>query len=188
METATARPKLDLSPFCDPHGERYSLKKPFLSGGDFVYATDGRILVRTTLDVCPADLPTGKVPNNPHEIVEPIEKVRDWEPLPAIVDCEKCGGVGLALHVCDICKGIGSLVVDDNFIRVCGECVGVATYTYPCGCEVRFGQSNYAQWYMNLIRELPEVRIGNVASGPERPLYFKFDGGVGCLMPLSDRR
>lgn len=185
MSKLISRPKLDLSAFCDPYTRRYALATPFIQG-EFVYATDGRILVQTTRELCEASEPTGKVPNGCATIVEPLDKVRDWDFPPPIVACEKCKGCGATFGICDVCNGLGYLVNGTNEFVPCGECDGTTTWIERCEwCFAEYKNSIYGQWYMNHVRLLPNVRVGAISNSHEAPLYFRFDGGCGCLMPLQ---
>lgn len=196
MATATPHIRLDLEPFCDPDIMRFNLATPWLSG-DWVYATDGAIMIRVRHDLYPsAKEPDGKVPPC-DKALEPVAKVTKWKLPPKMRKCEHCRGVGRRLRVCDQCHGVGWLLVN-GMLRRCDDsdehdfddeepCYGETAVVIPCThCGVHFEGRKLRQWYMNLIRSIPDVRMGVASESPEEAVYFRSgEGIVGALMPLS---
>lgn len=191
---------IDLKHFCDPYTLRNA---PFLHDG-YTWATDGRILVRADLATCPSTPPAeGKIPNNLQEIVGPAEKIEDWRLPPSIANCcEQCDGTGLIVcGLCAPCKGRGFLFVNEK-LSECHECRGCGRELDgddPDGtgdvcvgschtCDYKFGDKTLGTWYVNLIRALPNAMMGYVKTGSRHPVYFTFDGGIGCLIPLDRER
>lgn len=159
---------LDLAPFCGTDDTHDYLMKPF-SAGEFTYATNGHIMVR--------------VPRRP-DAMEPTTKfswdapIKGWdrasyEPLrgslPPIekVDCICFDGHA---HACPGCN------------CVCPKCHGTGQ-AYPA-ISAGIGDVPFAIHYVAMLLALPGIEV---TTKPEQrqPLLFRFDGGIGALMPLQ---
>lgn len=164
---------IDLKPFCL---DMYSLSNEPFSSKDFTYATDGRIAIRVARHQ--------DVPEKNSEIVNEIERyikdanfdiIADWltidaVPLPEMKGCDDCGETGYYDPEED----------DPKF--QCQSCDGKGKY--PIFVSVEIGAKLFSNKYLLMLMELPNVRIhatnGKLDSSP-----FKFDGGIGILMPMK---
>lgn len=184
MGTAV-KPKFDLQPYCKDEPRRYAINRPWRQG-EYVYATDGRILVRVQHQLCECGGPDGKVPDC-EQVINPMAKVRDWEFPPPGVHCEECSGIGRRTAICSTCRGTGWYIIAGQMEPCFHEDDCEAVQIFACdNCRIEFEAARFAQWYMNLVRRLPNVRVGVIDKKDERaPLYFRFDGGVGVLMGIK---
>lgn len=118
-----------------------------------------------------------------------------------LTECKDCNGTGKS-DACPECGGSGSIEVDTDF------------HTYEVDCKTCETQSDhkciqcYGRGFGGRMAKHPEVLLSGV---PVNPAYvkkifdnlvnpvlaprfianlvlFKFDGGVGALMPLRDHR
>lgn len=162
---------IDLKSFC---GTRTYLSAPF-SNGEFTYATNGHIMVR--------------VPRLPD--VSDITIKGNWEkplngidaatfapflhrPLPQMTDeeCSKCGGTGNE-HDCPDCS------------CDCDGCGGSGKQAARVSTTVASGIFNLR--YIAMALALPAVEFMTSARDEEGPLLFRFDGGVGAVMPMRSQ-
>lgn len=168
---------IDLKLFCLEYELRNIPMEPF-SSKDFTYATDGRIAIRVAR--------RQEVPENNYTstIVDVIERyikdanfdiIADWltidaVPLPEMKGCDDCGETGYYDPEED----------DPKF--QCQSCDGKGKY--PIFVSVEIGAKLFSNKYLLMLMELPNVRIhatnGKLDSSP-----FKFDGGIGILMPMK---
>lgn len=119
------RREIDLTPFCDDYAcSRYDLTSPFAQG-DKAIATDGRVLVRTTLAALPEVNADRRLPN--------IEKIPYWDRKP-----DKwlrwprelyVGTKGRYSNTCPFCDGKGGTVN----VRQCTKCNGEGYRSIICG-------------------------------------------------------
>jgi hypothetical protein len=194
MPETIKRPKLDLTPFCLEYGARYQIDEPW-TNGTYAYATDGRILIRVDAELCPGARAAGslRLPKDCDNIVDGRENVNAWFPVPPVVPCDRCQSVGQYVQICDTCNGSG-WTLDDGRLNRClhgdeddgpdEECE--ALQVWRChDCKIEFANSLLAQWYVNLVRSLPDARIGVASGEPDVPVYFRFGGGCGAIMPIS---
>jgi hypothetical protein len=167
---------LNLQQFCGTDPSRDYLMKPFSRDG-FTWATNGHILIR--------------VPERPEfSDIEQRIKINIAEPLkgfgvakffspsfelpPATVrgECLKCAGRG-HLHDCPDCD------------CECEHCDGTGNSDSEQFASVSIGPTPFALNYVRQILSLPRVEIEEFAAEQsEKCLFFRFDGGVGALMPL----
>lgn len=132
------------------------------------------------------------------------------EPLPAypsveLPKCEACGGLGKRkpLQECHECRGEGFVEWDTDFHTYEADCkgcdgdgvVGVVggadmTCSRCCGsgteqdAPVRFGGTAINYRYLKLMETLPGLIVGLAESQYPSVITFKFDGGVGLVMPI----
>jgi hypothetical protein len=168
---------IDLQKYCGSDKFRSYLNRPF-STDDFTYATDGRIMVR--VDRLPFDPPsttfawdapfkgmdTALFGPLPHKTIAPF-------PLPTEEDCPSCDGRGVE-HDCPDCS------------CDCEDCdgVGLINAEPEISTTVRGGTFNLK--YVALMLELPNVLVQTNRTDMEGPLLFKFDGGIGAIMPRRE--
>lgn len=194
MTTETA---IGLRKFCEREpNTRYAINDPWNAGG-FTYATDCRVCIR--VPTAEPDTPRGERKFVPAaDVVNPIDRVSKWHPWPAVERCEACNGDGgkvIPAGPCGECNGRGFEICeecgsDDKII--CGRCDGAKTLPERFErCEAcvyerigGFGGRQIARHYASLIGTLPNVCWGGAKDGPEEPLFFRFDGGEGVVMPL----
>jgi len=169
---------LDLQKFCASESDdpRSYIHKPW-SAGDYSYATNGHILVRVPR--------RDDVPENPENPItaEKLSRVIGERPsdvwrtpeivgLPPLVEteCEDCDGMGAACH-CSTCE------------CECSKCGGTGNRSSDVGKSARYRRVPFALKYIRAVCSFPSVEICD-QSGPEMPLRFRFDGGIGSVMPL----
>lgn len=188
-----------LLPFCDRAPYRYNIGEPFVLGG-YLYATDSRICVRA-----PTSRPDseGWFPNaglifeqfqlhaihwNRHRdqglAADGLPLWNPWPPRAVFVQTEDDAQTGI---VCPICRGEGDYYVDGDAV----SCV----YCDRSGFVERFDNVRLgnpfdatspliAGRYWALIAQLPDV-WWREPKDESAPLYFRFRGGEGALMPIA---
>lgn len=193
---------MDLKNFCSRH---HSDMKTPMRYGTRVVATNGHILVMTTgTGEEYQDAPT-RVANvisemengNYSGVVYPIADID----LPDAINCRLCGGKGHIYKVrCPDCDGEGEFYYGRHWYT-CHECDGEGKSTpaeetddaekEPCyHCDgsgedfqsVRVGDLHFQRRYLSLLKTLPDCFLepGGTINDAAR---FRFDGGVGFLMP-----
>ncbi len=142
---------MDLQKFCSRDETRPSIMHPFRQGGDgYVYATDGRILVRAKVDGYYPEQGKPKIVGNgflfDHDEVPP----EDWVTVPGAMAadyCRSCGGGGRTKYRCEDCG-------DEHECIPCEKCHGTGLIFDPQAVPV--GGAHFAAHYLALIsRELP---------------------------------
>lgn len=190
---------IDLQPFCsDASAKRPHLEQPWSRDG-FTYATDGRILLRVSREDYPAP-ENDKAPNT--DVVGPYNhsELRYWIPVPELPEpevraCTLCDGTGKT-RKCRECSGFGSCECDCGHEHDCGYCDGTGRRNgedEECECceagkitttqTVNVGPALANSEYLRKIRTLPEVAIA-LPVEEYAPIAFRFEGGVGYLMPM----
>lgn len=118
---------------CDPEAVRYDLSSPFVVG-EHVYATDGRIIVRSpaTPEIVAAF--TAVPPGDGKRLKDPalVYGPSDFQPAPLVLPdpntfpaCDRCGGKGLvASYECGECWGRGIAECNMGHEHDCDECGG----------------------------------------------------------------
>jgi hypothetical protein len=169
---------LDLQQFCSEDGARSAkLGQPW-SIGDHTYACDGAILVRVDRRT---DVPENEfAPDRPL-----IEKLLGSPPVGQFVamppvqlppftetECEKCDGRGYE-HDCPDCE------------CDCRACDG--TGKTQDETLVGIGKAIFKSRYIRRLLALPGLEVPE-NSASEDPMAFKFEGGIGVLMPCRDIR
>lgn len=166
---------------------------------DWVYATDGSIVVRVPradgIDAIESDLPKrlSEIFDNPRG-----ETFVDIPDLPLAEPCMPCHGSGV-VYKCQDCDGNGWF--DRNGQNyACKSCGGYGqtgdggeTDKVPCSAcngtriflnqRVAVGNILFARHYLEKIKFLPEVRFA-IPPDDTIPAYFAFDGGEGLLMSM----
>lgn len=162
MITAT-----DLKPFCSDE-TRPSISLPFHEDG-WTYATDGRIIIRV-----PKREDITEVPDRPPVVSKTAlkfnhDEISGWEPLPENIP---------PLHK-ETCRACGNGTDSRDY---CDECEGEGEFDFPESVPV--GKKLIANKYLLLILTLPNPVIAPNATGIHEACPFKFDGGVGLVMPI----
>lgn len=165
---------IDLKPFCTNGYDRYQLRKPWSRDG-YTYATNGRILVRVARR---DDVPENAQAPDVEKLLEKAQiDTANFTPLPPfdlppekMDECTSCGGSGCE-HDCPDCNCI------------CEDCDGSGEESHYSFISVGIFGLPYAARHIAIIRDLPGVEISRTAAGLN-PMPFRFDGGIGLLMPL----
>lgn len=169
---------INLLQFCSDEEWRPYLRKPFRHDG-YVYATNGHILVRVPDD--DRYEAHGKI--NPAKAMVGFDAA-DFMPAPQViippkiepkrVECIDCAGRGKE-HDCPDCD------------CTCETCSGNGfVIASPSRSTTIFGH-HYNLEYIRQIYALPDLEIAphSVSIGDIiAPLYFRFSGGCGALMPM----
>lgn len=163
---------LDLQQFCGKEETRPYLLKPF-SVGDFTYATNGHIMVRVTRRDDAAEQTKEWDWNAPLAGLQGASFAKPEFKLPPepeeADECSACDGRGTE-HDCPDCE------------CPCVECDGTGKDIPERGISTEFCGANFAMRYIRQVLSLPNVELASITS--DAPMVFRFDGGVGALMPL----
>ncbi len=151
-----------LESFCEKDEDtRHSLALPVCQG-DYVYATDGRIVVRMPANSYSGEVSKGRSYPAVEDLGWDKEVVR-WEPVPEP-------------QPCDYCNSRRTIPSHDRNIQV------------PCReCLVQIQDTSLA-WH--LVEPLTrfgtglEVGLEIGTAGPMSAVHFRFDGGYALVMPL----
>lgn len=189
----------------DDQDGRYTLTKPWIRNG-FVYATDGRILVRQATKQ--ADTTDDKPPGGAEHMFDESKPRGKSIPLPDIgmelgdrLVCEKCKGKNSS-KTCSECNGEGSHVCPTcSHAKPCRACEGEGDkYCSACGGEGMLARKRtsvklrprhtigLADYYVWLLRRhgIDAVRMTTTATS----FYFskgKIRGIVmGCALGSDD--
>lgn len=171
--------EIDLQQFCGDDPSREYLHKPFSRDG-FTYATNGHIMVRVTLRPDVPDVDKKFNQNKPLEGVETATFFRpafDLPPAPTETGpCKTCDGRGWD-HDCPDCQ------------CVCQVCKGQGDANPELIISTTLGRQNFALNYVRQVLSLPNVEIAALpAKDKGHTLLFRFDGGVGALMPIRGEK
>lgn len=165
---------LDLQPFCGTEETQYYLMKPFSRDG-FTWATDGCILIRVAQR---EGIPDIEQKLNVSKPIENIDAKTFFTPSfklpPAPTEtgpCPSCEGRGYA-HDCPDCE------------CECERCNAQGTLDSEILISTKVGGNFFSLKYVRQVLSLPGVEVSASADKNDAPLFFRFDGGVGVLMPL----
>jgi hypothetical protein len=198
--------------FCGDDEDRSELCNPF-NIDEFTYATDGRFAIRidrrNEYDSFEGPQSVKKliahdaiIPEDKWMLIPDVEKLIKWE------QCDTCAGTG-KIYTCPDCHGDGNVhftsdsgydydpeckncdgngvVAGDNKkypSRECRACLGTGK-TVPPRQGIGLGKKYINPMLLKMIAELPNPLIAPDAN-PElsKAIPFKFDGGIGILMPM----
>jgi hypothetical protein len=201
---------IDLQRFCaDDHDLRAHLRQPFRRG-EFVYATNGHVLLRVPVADGYDAAVNDKAPTKLEEMfacidAEPVAW-RDMPPVHEVHKCARCGGTGkLCVEDCESCGGKGEFD-RDGYTYDCQACgtEGVIEVGEPAGkqldCFDCNGRGHESSQRQNINHDQPPPEIGvnvgylswlaalpGIVCAPqdhEKAVRFKFDGGHALLMPM----
>lgn len=185
--------KIPMQEFCCDWSTRFALGKPWRKG-DWIYATDTRILIRCSPESFDGEVETAetlgerKIPKNSDEILADCAHVSDWHDMPAVENCSVCSNTGYIEGDCEECCGDGVCECDMEYEHDCDECEGTGVQTIDCTrCprEIKVGNRNMAMRIVRKLMLLPGVKYGVATDNPGDAILLKFEGGVGAAMPLN---
>lgn len=164
---------IDLKPFISTDESRLKITEAWMDGKNAV-ATDNKILIIVFDQECnrSPDLPQppdiGFIQKHLNEAKEGAWiKAPTLNELDPLRDCETCAGFGD--HECKDC---GSP-------HKCEQCDG--TGKVPSPATTLIGELLYKDWYLAKIAALLNPKVQPLAD--PNLLLFRFDGGIGVLMP-----
>lgn len=195
---------------CADMSSRYTLDAPWVQDG-FIYALDGRILVR---------MPAPEGAQNTTEPVPPMDKLGlgedRWEsdpiadftlPEPEIIACRVCAGSGKAVRECVECGGYGEKECSRcGHTNECDECRGKGTIRVNdgehCNCCHGTGKAENAEQpievedglflrrdYLGILlragARIHRYNPGDDGRPTNGPVRFYGDGFDGLLMPMN---
>lgn len=192
-----------LKQFCHKGDHRtVDLARPF-SEGDYTYASDGWIALRVPrVDGVPEN---GNAPL-PSRLPWDHDEIGDWIDLPDYDlddadDCRRCKGSGREKS-CYECHGAGEVELHSGYHVYSCECLtcggggilaAVSKDDDPCGdCNgtgkrlmtpVEWGRAHISMALLERIKVLPGVQLSKHGADLQ-PFRFKWDGGVGLVMPM----
>lgn len=169
---------IDLTQFCAAVNSdtRPYFHAPF-SMGDFSYATNGHILVRVARR---DDVRESSEQLNADKPLEGAKSAQFYAPnvkLPKIEqpikgECADCDGRGRE-HSCPDCECI------------CSLCEGTGTEIPEIKTSTEIGGVVFNLRYIRKMLALPNVVIASPSK--DAPFLFRFDGGVGAVMPMCGK-
>jgi hypothetical protein len=201
-----------LQSFCCVDDIRHYLNAP-LTFRPYTYATNGHVCVRvdagdrdeseTQLISATKFVPAlASAEENATEFVAVV-----LPPMPAFAPCITCDGTGKRAE-CAECDGTGEVTCEYDHEHECPRCDGVGRIAgagTPCeDCrgatvdrysthpgdidkrKVAIGAADIDWNLLEMIARLPNVTIG-VALADNTAVPFRFDGGIGAVMPLRKR-
>ena len=182
LEDKEGKPTIDLLKFCSKEEARFNISRPF-SKGEYTYATNGHLAIRVARTDQPENL---EAPDCERLFAAAIERGEPpWIDLPPFQ---------LHRKRCPICRGTG--FVDEEYRSCakespnayeCEECEGGVILSGSAIVKAKKGKVRMASQYLDLLKDLPEIKIGVVgdeSTRTDKPIRFKFDGGEGLLMPM----
>lgn len=164
---------IDLSIFCGRDESRPYLLQPF-SFGEFSYATNGHVMVRVPrLPDVAEQTQKGKW-DAPFEGLEQAAFSAPKFTLPKQpaqdTECEACDGRGFE-HDCPDCE------------CTCSACDGSGSEAAEANVSTSYEGAVFALRYVRRVLALPGIELAHVKAS-DAPLFFRFDGGAGALMPM----
>lgn len=164
---------IDLQQFCGTDETRPYIMKPF-SFGDFSYATNGHIMVRVP------KMEGVEAPSKKFNADKPLQGVEQASfvpptfklpPQPSEEDeCTDCDGRGYE-HDCPHCE------------CTCRACDGTGNQAAEGKLTTTFEGITFALRSVRKMLSLPSIEIAKPGESGA-PLLFRFEGGVGALMPM----
>jgi len=204
---------IDLTRFCNKNDIRIPLQQPW-SDDQYSYATDGHILVRiqripeitntdgVSLEHLPLDhdemaewhsLPS-EIPNDQRV---PCKVCKGSGRITECNDCDGTGHVDYTFeasngetyeenHDCPVCDGSGKTNGEGDR---CEECEGKGSQLVPASVKIESIGMNISSHLLLKVHDLPGVQIAIKSHGPYDlpPVRFRFEGGIGLMMPMSNQ-
>lgn len=199
----------DMQKFCDPTDVRLYCTRPISDGNGHILATDGRIIVSCAGDIAVEQMTV------PESVLQTFATYLDpalfndgfvplqvgIPPYPRCVgcngtgkvnkptECPECDGEGEVpfgkhWYECKECDGDGK-IIDHTLADVeqidCEKCDGTGHAFHPVQLDGRKFQAKYLEKMLSLpgIEYAPSDDANAI-------MHFRFDGGIGCLMPVHD--
>jgi hypothetical protein len=166
---------IDLQQFCAKADDvRFYLQRPFKSEDGRIMASNGHIAV--LLDPW-ADLPDVALGQK-----RICDKILEWAAgyLPEV------GFIAARWEFaqdpeCIHCDGKPAEPDEDGDVMECYWCDGTG---FSKKEPIAVGDAHFAKHYLRMVASLPECEI--VTRGSKSSAYFRFNGGVGFLMPTRE--
>lgn len=165
--------KIDLTPYVGNDPFRPYLHHPF-SFGKFTYSTNGHILIRVPRR---PDVPTTDKEAKWDGPLEGIDKTT-FSPLTLKLPDAPVEGVE-----CDACEGRGYDHDCPDCECLCDACNGSGKMASEQKISTTVRGVSFSLRYIRMMAALRGVEVSNKIEA-EKPLLFKFDGGVGAIMPI----
>lgn len=172
----------------------YRIKEPAVYGG-YLYATDGRILIRMPCDG----------PNTPDDQEKKFPDMSGFfKEFPAVeeiiakddtkADCSECGGDGKTSVDCVECRGTGDVFCPtcegEMNCKACGGNGFMAGSSVCPACNGEgggmrgwFGNRLLDWQYRRMLEALPGLKC-QTSGAPGDNMYFMFGGGDGIIAPM----
>ena len=165
--------RTELQEFCAPFGEgRDQLEMPWRDG-DYVYASNGQIILRVRADVFPIIQPRDRAPKMSSWDFDEITRWKEWSKIPEELPDAKT-------EPCPTCQGSTHHFCGDcETVHDCGKCKGKGIKTTPAG--VRIGAATIDSRPLKVLATLPGIRIQQKWDEPSCPRFFKSDEGDGFI-------
>lgn len=128
------------------------------------------------------------MPELPVPLETACEDCKGTGKVPAMRECEECNGGGQAecnlghLHTCEDCHGKGKIERKDGEPGVCEECDGSGKEIAMQKVDLGFADAD--ERLLRKVAALPSAEIPATGDDPHAVIPFRFDGGMGLLMPL----
>ncbi|MFA6213518.1 MAG: hypothetical protein WC714_29040 [Candidatus Obscuribacterales bacterium] len=202
---------IDLQQFCNTDDVRFYMHKPFSVNGK-ACATDGCMVIcmdgDTDIEPLSANLKKPElIANKLMEYCDASKFVDGFVPLKVEIppyplchvclgdgkvakeiECPECDGegevnIGKHYYECKECDGSGNVPSEGKDAEktiVCEKCNGSGKGYHSIDLDDRKFQAKY----LEKILGLPNIEY-KLMEGKTEMMRFKFDGGVGCLMPTT---
>ena len=165
-------PAVNLRQFCRRKTSRFDIFLPWRLDDGRYCATNGSAMIVVEADQYDGVFSArGHYPDVPL-VLKPLEQIAEWHDLPKFTWCPKCRNIGMTEEF------------DDEVGDICET---------PCTCHVEIGNRTFCRTVSNLLLNLPNCKWGVVVDETTKDtpnehfaVYFKFDGGVGSIMPVYD--
>lgn len=157
---------------CDPNYSRESMRTPWIIG-DWIYASDGAILVRyPKSELSPDEIadhrPNGRVPTRVGELF--IDQQGESFPIPEILPP--------LVATCDVCEGRGYRFCNLGHEHDCCCDGGLALNRSP----VAVGKAKFATLYLRRLRDAGFTSL--CVAGPAEGATAEHDGIEVLLQPI----
>ena len=185
-----------LKQFCsqDNNDSTDNMKLPW-SEGEYSFATTRHFVIRVArIDGIEENANAPQVSR-----VWPAQQPEQWYAIPECavkppIDCPKCKGQRNQPTTCPECGGTGEVELSNYYndytcdclscdgtgkIDVCDKCGGSGKVEVFSSHPV--GPAKFQVKYLHLLATLPGCEIGPM--NETEPAWFRFDGGVGLIMP-----
>jgi hypothetical protein len=171
---------LDLQQFCSTEQFRFNLHKPF-SYGAFSYASNGAIAIRVARRDDIPEAEQAKIPQQIDKWFSEIEGIPVESDTPLLPDDEEVE----TKDQCELCDGRGKDHDCPDCECVCANCEGSGTETTTKSISIDAFGTIFRLKFLRLVLRLPNVEVAVDRIRPSKPIFFRFSGGAGCLMPCS---